>query len=303
MSDISLNPGTVIFVVDDDPLCQLMIRNMLDPDDVLLVEADSLKAAWHLLEDNSAVSVDLVLLDRSLPDGDGLELLPRLRELPGMANVPVIVQSGLTGPEDVAAGMQMGAYHYLEKPYRRDMLRTLIRVAVRESRERRNLLAQMSRANDGMIFMTGVEFQLRTIADVRSLTPYLAQLFPNPENAVVGISEMMFNAVEHGNLEIDYALKGELLQKNRWMQEVERRLALPEYRQRTVRVRLDRLDDRVELTIRDEGAGFDWEKYESLSEERMFDLHGRGIVLARNLCFTGVEYRGTGSEVRCWVAV
>lgn len=303
MSDISLNPGTVIFVVDDDPLCQMMIRNMLDPDDVLLIEADSAAAAWHLLKDNSAVSVDLVLLDRSLPDGDGLDLLPRLRELPGMANVPVIIQSGLTGPEDVATGMQMGAFHYLEKPYRREMLRTLIRVAVRESRERKYLLEQMSRDSDGMIYMTGVEFQLRTMADVRSLAPCIAQMFPDPENAVVGISELMFNAVEHGNLEIDYAQKGELLKENAWTQEVERRLAMPEYRRRTVRVRVDRHDDRIELIIRDEGTGFDWKKYESLSEERMFDLHGRGILLARNMCFTGVEYRGVGNEVRCWVAL
>lgn len=300
MLDVHFDRGTVVLVVDDDPIYRTAIRNMLEAEDVVVIETDTLAASWDLLRDNTAVNIDAILLDRTLPDGDGLALLALLREQPKLRQVPVIVLSGLVEPEDVALGMRHGAFYYLQKPLRKEMLRTVVHVAVREARERRHLISQMARMTDGLVFLSGATFEVRTIGDVETLTPFLASMFGNPESAAIGLAELLVNAVEHGNLEIGYELKSRLIAENAWLREIEHRLALPAYRNRTVEVVLKRLDERVEVTIRDCGQGFDWRAYESISEERMFDLHGRGIAMARYMCFDGLEYQGCGNTVRCW---
>jgi DNA-binding response OmpR family regulator len=302
MTDTYLDAATMILVVDDDPLCRTMIRHMLEPDDVVVIETESIAKTWEVLKENSLVNFDVILLDRNLPDGDGIELLPRLRELPGLKHVPVIIQSGLASSVDVTKGMAAGAYHYLEKPYRRDMLRALTQIAVREGRERRFLTSKIEKANDALGFMRNSNFEIKTLDDARVLTPFLARLFPEPENASVGIVELLINAIEHGNLEISYECKSKLLEQNNWLNETTRRLSLPAYRDRKVHIHLEQHPERIALTIRDEGMGFDWRGFETLSEDRLFDLHGRGIALAKN-AFDGLTYSSPGNVVTCWSAL
>lgn len=72
---------------------------------------------------------DLVLLDRTLPDGDGLSLIPLLREKnPG---VPVIVLSALGQLPDRVTGLDEGADDYLAKPFALEELLARIRAVRR----------------------------------------------------------------------------------------------------------------------------------------------------------------------------
>jgi CheY-like chemotaxis protein len=298
-NEFQLDSGSVILIVDDDELCRRHICLMLDDDNVVVLEAGCIEDAWKIATENSAVSIDAILLDRKLPDGDGLDLLHRLRRIPELKLIPAIIQSGLISQADISLAMLAGAYHYLEKPYRRQTLRMLIHMAIREGRERRYLASKIAKADDFMTLMKTSEFEIRTFTDIDRITPYLAQMFPNPECAAIGISELLVNAIEHGNLEIGYQAKTKLLDTHAWSSEVAHRLADPKYNQRKVTIRLRQLPDRTELTIADEGNGFDWKKYAEISEDRLFDLHGRGIPLARKLCFDHCEYHGKGNSVTC----
>lgn len=299
MTEMRLDAAIMVLVVDDDPLCRTMIRHMFETDDVVVIETESIDETWNLLQENTLVNFDIVLLDRNLPDGDGLDLLPRLRKIPVLEHVPVIIQSGQISAVDVAKGMSAGAYHYLEKPYRRDMLRALTQVAVREDREHRFLTSKIEKTSDALFFMKNLYFEILTLDDARVLTPFIAQFFPDQEAASVGIIELLINAIEHGNLDIGYECKSKLLEQNNWLTETTRRLSLPAYRDRKVRVHLEHRPDRMTLTISDEGKGFDWHEFDTLSEDRLFDLHGRGIALARN-AFDGLTYSDPGNVVTCW---
>ena len=72
---------------------------------------------------------DAVLLDRKLPDGDGLSLIPFLRR--EQMGLPIIVLSALGSPEHRVAGLDTGADDYLAKPFSTDELLARLRAVMR----------------------------------------------------------------------------------------------------------------------------------------------------------------------------
>lgn len=68
-------------------------------------------------------AIDLLILDRTLPDGDGLDLLPIIRE---HSNLPVIVLTGMSAVHERVRGMNADADHYLVKPVDIDELLAII---------------------------------------------------------------------------------------------------------------------------------------------------------------------------------
>ncbi|MCW5721840.1 MAG: response regulator, partial [Devosia sp.] len=70
-----------------------------------------------------------VLLDRKLPDGDGLSIIPALRR--SQAGLPVIVLSALGSADQRVAGLDTGADDYLAKPFSVDELLARLRAVMR----------------------------------------------------------------------------------------------------------------------------------------------------------------------------
>ena len=152
-------------------------------------------------------------------------------------------------------------------------------------------------------YLRQATFCFRTPEEARNLATLAANAAPDPGRVVLGLSELMLNAVEHGNLATGYAEKTRLIDQERLPDEIARRLAAPEYSARTVHLEIERLADRVRFIVRDQGAGFDWTRYLELSPERAFDTHGRGIAMSRLLSFDELEYRGCGNEVVASIAI
>lgn len=112
----------------------------------------------------------------------------------------------------------------------------------------------------------------------------------------VGLRELLVNAVEHGNLEISNEDKGRLLLEQKLDAERRRRLGLAKYRDRHVEVALQRLPGKMEVTIKDSGNGFDFERFMTIDKDRLFDAHGRGVLMA-STCLE-LEYIRPGNHVR-----
>jgi hypothetical protein len=106
----------------------------------------------------------------------------------------------------------------------------------------------------------------------------------------------MLNAVEHGNLGIGYEEKGKLIAERRFASEIERRLSLSEYRNRRARMMLRRSGETMKVTIKDEGTGFDFARYMTLDKRRMFDSHGRGVLMASTTL--DLQYVPPGNQVK-----
>jgi two-component system KDP operon response regulator KdpE len=122
--------GTAVLVVEDEPQMRRFLRASLGAEGYRVLEA------WTVadgLRQVTAEHPDAVLLDLGLPDGDGLELVRRVREWSG---VPVIVVSARGREEDKVAALDAGADDYLPKPFGTKELLARLRVALRHARSR-----------------------------------------------------------------------------------------------------------------------------------------------------------------------
>jgi sigma-B regulation protein RsbU (phosphoserine phosphatase) len=146
-------------------------------------------------------------------------------------------------------------------------------------------------------------FVIRTLEEARNLSTMLALACPHPDLTALGLQELLVNAIEHGNLEISSDAKQQLLLSGAWRDEVERRLADPRFGNRAVIVTFDRKVQRIEVTIEDEGEGFDFEAWMAARDPQSSTYHGRGIALAREIAFAEIAYLGRGNRVRATIRV
>ena len=144
-------------------------------------------------------------------------------------------------------------------------------------------------------------FTFRTVDEGKALASMLARASEHPDRVVLGLTELMINAVEHGNLGITYDEKTQLNENGAWLAEISRRQQLPEYRDLVVTVEYVKNENEMVYQITDEGNGFDWENYMEISPERAFDTHGRGIAMAKTISFSTIEFTGPGNRVRATV--
>jgi two-component system cell cycle response regulator DivK len=112
---VSNQEEPLILAVEDEPRNAALLEAILTRAGYRLHVAEELGAARTWLEDGAP---DLVLLDRHLPDGDGLDLIPEIKSSPRLAGVPILLVSASVLPQDVEAAMAAGCDGFLPKPVR-----------------------------------------------------------------------------------------------------------------------------------------------------------------------------------------
>jgi len=117
-----------ILVVEDDPTLRLVLRDNLQSEGYQVdVAADGACAVNRA----RAVIPDLIVLDLTLPDYDGFELLPTMRSL---GQVPIIVLTARTQRDEKLKGLTLGADDYITKPFDTEELLARIRAVLRRAR-------------------------------------------------------------------------------------------------------------------------------------------------------------------------
>jgi len=163
-----------------------------------------------------------------------------------------------------------------------------------------SLRADVARRKSAIGTIINGQFVFRTLDEARNLATMVALACPNSDLVAVGLQELLINAVEHGNLEIDAALKHDLLLEGCWREEVEARLGNPAFAHRVVIFSFKRSDRIISMTIQDEGDGFDHVRY--LADMRPMDgYRGRGIAMAKDLAFSSLTYLGAGNIVEATI--
>jgi len=263
----------------------------------VVVASDGAEALEFL--EAEPLAFDTVVTDRLMPGVDGMELLHTIKARREMALLPVIMLTVAAEPHQMVEGLDAGAYAYLPKPVDADILVSMIRSAAADWRHVQKLNEHIRSDADTLTLTRRARFEYRSPDQAMGLGALLSKTCPDPDRVVMGLSELLVNAIEHGNLEIGYDEKSRLLLEENWQDEIERRLALPNYLNRRAVVEVERRADGLVFTIRDQGSGFDPEEYLEIDPKRVFDAHGRGIAMARLLSFDDLRYEDGG---RCAVA-
>ena len=85
--------------------------------------------AWHELIGDEPP--ELILLDWTMPEMDGLQVCRAVRDLPGLQGHYVILLTARDSPDDIVAGLQAGADDYITKPFEPAELRARLQVGIR----------------------------------------------------------------------------------------------------------------------------------------------------------------------------
>lgn len=291
-----------LLIVDDDEFIRSITQDILELDGYSVEVAEDGLVAWEKIQGDPS-RFDLMLLDKKMPRLDGIALLKRIKSDDRFKELPVIMLTGDNQQQDIVEGLAAGAYYYLTKPSTEEVLKRVIKNALEEFRKKRELREMLGHQTKSLRILRRAEFGFRTLQEARGLALWLADASQDPGRTVNGYSELLINAVEHGNLGISYADKSQLLSEGRWEDEVESRLGNPVYAERVVKVSMQRTASACVVTIADQGGGFDWQGYVEFSPERAFDLHGRGIAMSKAMSFDGIEYLGNGNTVVTTVMV
>ncbi|WP_411824156.1 response regulator [Leptospira sp. 'Mane'] len=288
-----------LLAVDDESINLMIIEESLSEKGFVIVKAKDGEEALAILNSDE-YSFFAIILDRLMPNMDGIELLKRIKRSEKWRDIPVIFQTAMSGISDMTEGLDSGAFYYLTKPYSRAVLVTIVHTAVEHYVKLLRAKEDLHKGMGALRHLVKGEFQIRTIKESHELAPILANACPDPERVLTGIMEILNNAIEHGNLGITYQEKTELHNNDKLMEEILHRLESPEYKDKYVQVHFQKLEDKIIIIIKDQGKGFDWQRYLSLQAmtRNAFKTHGRGIFMARRLSFDDLTYFDGGSKAQ-----
>lgn len=118
---------TILLVEDDIALCT-GVAFALENGTIKVLQAECIAKAKQLLAENT---IDLILLDINLPDGNGLTFLQQIQQ--SNSNMPVILLTANDTEQEIVQGFQAGAQDYVVKPFSIAVLRARVETALKRA--------------------------------------------------------------------------------------------------------------------------------------------------------------------------
>ena len=125
-----------VLIVEDDPIHAKILEEYLVEAGYDIVVTKNGKEGLEALEE---VQTDIVLLDRMMPEMDGIQFMEKLNKHKDLRDVLVIMQTAAADVPEVIEGAQTGVYYYLTKPYTEELLLSVVRAASEKVKEIRSL--------------------------------------------------------------------------------------------------------------------------------------------------------------------
>ena len=240
---------------------------------------------------------DVVLTDLDMPEMDGLELVRAIRrDYPAL---PVILMTAM-GTEDAASqALRHGAASYVRKrTLAREVVQTVgsVLAVARSLPKQQRVLDCLTRDDLGFTIDNDPALVPPLIEYLEGIAAMLHPCDPTERLRVgIALNEALFNAIQHGNLELNSDLRQQDGQAFGKLGN-ERRL-LPPYRDRRVRVQAALSRSEAVYVVEDEGPGFDPATVPDPTDPANLErIGGRGLMLIRTF-MDEVEHNETGNRI------
>jgi two-component system cell cycle response regulator CtrA len=160
-------------LIEDDRMMARSIEMMLNASGFIVEKTDAGEDGIDL---SGVYDYDLILLDLSLPDMSGLDVLRTLRR--GRNETPIMILSGTAQIDSKVKALSLGADDYMTKPFHKDELVARLRAVIRRSKGHAQSLitvgdmvidldAKVVHVNDQRIHLTGREYQTLELMALR----------------------------------------------------------------------------------------------------------------------------------------
>jgi two-component system, cell cycle response regulator CtrA len=174
----------VLLVEDNGPIAR-SIQTVLKAENMVV---DTTESGEDALEIGKLYDYDIILLDLSLPDMNGTEVLRRLRQ--ARVTTPVLILSSESQPESKVQCLGSGADDYVTKPFDRRELVARIQAIVRRSKGHAqseirtgklavNLAARTVSVDERPLHLTGKEYGILELLSLRKGTTLTKEMFLN----------------------------------------------------------------------------------------------------------------------------
>jgi DNA-binding response OmpR family regulator len=286
-------PSPAILVVDDEESLRSLLVHVMENEGFRPFAATDGEQAIKLFREHSPV---VVVSDIRMPRMDGLTMLTEIRKIDRTA--AVILMTGQGNEEILLSALRGGATNFFKKPFNsRELMDEIHRiVGFRREAERYGIFSPyLTAETKHFILPPGVSSYYPV---VNQITLQLPCLVPAEEmlNLRIGVEEMITNAIEHGNLGISLEEKSRAMLDGTLAELIGQRTEEAQHAGRRVFITSRLTSALFEVTIRDEGKGFDWRTLPAVVPENLLAFNGRGILLTK-IYFDEVEYNEAGNQV------
>jgi CheY-like chemotaxis protein/anti-sigma regulatory factor (Ser/Thr protein kinase) len=284
-----------VLVVDDSSIDRQLVGGLLQQDtDWTVTYASDGAAALNSIRTNPP---DIVVTDLQMPQMTGLELVTAVRK--SVAQIPVILMTGKGSEEIAVEALHAGAASYVPKRALATLLVETVRrvlASLQEDRFHAELIKRMGVRTESFEIENDVNLLL-------SLSRHLQQTLgeawglDRTDRLRIGtaLEEALLNALYHGNLGVRSELKE--IDHDEFYRQANERRAAPPWSDRRVRAQVQITSEVMEVTIRDEGNGFDPTQLPDPTDPENLDRPcGRGVMLMRAF-MDEVRYNAAGNEV------
>ena len=281
-----------VLIADDQDALRALLSRQISREGFEPIEAKDGEKAMELYR---VLKPPVVISDVVMPKMDGLTLLKEIKKIDSWA--AVILMTGHGNEEMVLKALQGGATSFFKKPFNvQDLIREIHKIFRYRVEVLRTLFSPF-------LLEETKSFSLETgnplyYPIINQITLQLPNLLDESEilNLKIGIEEMITNAIEHGNLGISFQEKNAAIARGRWGDLLSERLLQDGNSGKKVRIHSSITADSFQITIGDEGSGFDWRNLPAVIPENLFTFGGRGIFLTK-IYYDEVVYNDAGNEV------
>ncbi len=283
-----------VLIVEDDNPSRFFLESLLGSNEYEFRSAANGIEGLNIFEEYLP---DIVLTDIQMPIMDGLELLEAIREK--KSDTIVIIVTAFGTENYAIQALHLGANNYLKKPVSaQELLRLLKKYQGILSSKYSSDALPGKLINRKFTLEFETEFnKIPKIVD-KVLVESILDVEDNEKvNIELGLVELITNAIEHGNLNIDYFEKQKALDDGELGELYNQRMSIPENKNRMITIDFLSDPEKYQWTIVDEGNGFNWELLPDPTDEaHILELSGRGIFISRFL-FDEIKYIGSGNTV------